>query len=135
MTTLEDVNDTGGRSKSLRMRRDMRELPGALLHTTNEKNPGIKLCPTCGQPVPPQTGSGRPRIFCSTRCRRDMFGMRQELVEREEQLVDARYKLSTGYWPGTHYWRGTIRWLELAIQELQQRIPAVALTSGRRRAR
>lgn len=48
--------------------------------------------------------------------------MRDELVDLEQQLVDARIK-EWGFWPGRNFWLGEVRRLELAIQELQQRIP------------
>jgi hypothetical protein len=51
-----------------------------------------------------------------------MTGLRQELVDLEQQLVDARSK-EWGFWPGRNYWLAEVHRLELAIQEHQQRIP------------
>lgn len=82
----------------------------------------VSLCPSCDQPVAPQTGSGRPRIFCSAACRRAMDRMRRQLVELEEQLADARSK-EWGFWPGRNYWLVEVHRLELAIEQARQQIP------------
>jgi hypothetical protein len=49
--------------------------------------------------------------------------MRQELVDLEEQLVEARGK-EWGFWPGPNYWRAEVHRLELAIEQASQRISA-----------
>lgn len=30
----------------------------------------MKACPNCGEPMPPSSGRGMPRRYCSTRCRK-----------------------------------------------------------------
>jgi hypothetical protein len=53
-----------------------------------------------------------------------MFRLRQELVDLGAQLADARDKEATRHWPGVHFWGGQVRWLELAIEQIRERIPA-----------
>jgi hypothetical protein len=93
-----------------------------------------RTCATCLKPIPPQIGSGRPRTFCSAACRRVMADRRHELDSLEASLADAHAK-EWGFWPGPDFWRTEVHRLELAIAELQARIPADALTSGGGRAR
>jgi hypothetical protein len=52
-----------------------------------------------------------------------MFRLRQELVDLEDQLVEARGK-EWGFWPGPNYWRTEVHRLELAIEQASQRIGA-----------
>ena len=37
-------------------------------------------CPVCGEPVPPQTGRGQPRRYCSSRCKSAAARRRREQI-------------------------------------------------------
>ena len=59
-------------------------------------------CRGCGVEIPPQPhGPGRPREFCTRRCRRD-FHHRREQAEIEHERVEreraARYELEKRWW-------------------------------------
>ena len=63
-------------------------------------------CRGCGVEIPPQPrGPGRPREFCTRRCRRD-FHHRQEQAEIERDRVErertARYELEKRWWGKRH---------------------------------
>ena len=53
-------------------------------------------CQWCGRPLPPPTGSGRPRVYCRRSCRQRAFEHRRRLAElglSEADLVVARRDL------------------------------------------
>ena len=55
-----------------------------------------RTCQNCGDPIPPSGGPGRPRVYCSTGCRRSWnYGRRRERVEAERRAAweRARYRL------------------------------------------
>jgi hypothetical protein len=78
-------------------------------------------CRTCGDPVP-AVHIGRPRSYCSVRCRRAMEAMRRELPELEAAAVHARQMAESGHAPGPYSWNGQARHWELAAAELRVRI-------------
>jgi hypothetical protein len=84
-----------------------------------------RRCPVCDQPVP--LGFGRPRIYCSTECRREAYRRCHELDDLVEQLAEARSKLASGYAPGADFWQGMAHILERQITELRALIPEALL--------
>ncbi len=53
-------------------------------------------CPWCRRPLPPPTGSGRPRVYCRRSCRQRAFEHRRRLAElglSDAELVIARRDL------------------------------------------
>jgi hypothetical protein len=117
-------SDRRGSLESLRRDGTLLTVPAARLPITNETKLTPPICPTCRELLPPPAATGRPRTFCSPECRRQMFRLRQELVDLGGQLVDAQGKQASGFWPGTRFWGGQVRWLELAIEQIRERIPA-----------
>jgi hypothetical protein len=80
-----------------------------------------RWCPTCceafaANPV------GRPKLFCSAACRREMHGIREELPRLERELAEARTLLATDFGGRAHYWKGHIAHLEGAIAEAHMRL-------------
>lgn len=41
----------------------------------------METCPTCREPLPPRASTGRPRKYCSARCRDDAY--RERLAQQE----------------------------------------------------
>jgi site-specific DNA-methyltransferase (adenine-specific) len=61
--------------------------------------PLVRRCPVCARPIPPQTGAGRPRAYCSHACRQVAYRRRRD-GHRRTRLVklvqaDARTWLPT----------------------------------------
>ena len=55
------------------------------------------LCKGCGEPFAVlSVGPGRPRLYCSPRCRRD-FHYRQERVELERRRAEERERWQRAY--------------------------------------
>jgi predicted nucleic acid-binding Zn ribbon protein len=42
-----------------------------------------KTCPICGKPIPPRTGLGPPRVYCSDSCRAKANARNKSFAERE----------------------------------------------------
>lgn len=52
-------------------------------------DPGLCATPGCGAILPPQTGRGRPRIYCSPQCRTQAVANRGRLtVEVDHEPVE-----------------------------------------------
>ena len=66
-------------------------------HATGEaKAEGLRHCRWCRRVLPPRSGPGRPKLFCSQRCRQWDWVSRQrarELELSENELVIARDEL------------------------------------------
>lgn len=82
-----------------------------------------RSCPTCHGMVEPVVGSGRPRIYCSAACRREMVRLRRGVGDLEAALADARLK-SWGFWPGKDYWREAITHLNRELDAARRRVPS-----------
>jgi hypothetical protein len=82
-------------------------------------------CPTCNGLMPQPAFTGRPRIFCSDACRREMHRRRQRLGELDTEIADARLQVRWGY--RQHYWRRRVTALIAERMTLRRR------TAGRRR--
>lgn len=85
-----------------------------------------KACPTCGDAVPAKP-IGRPLIFCSVACRREMGAMRKELVALGEAIADAEQLAAHDFWPGERSWSAEAQRRRLAAAELRTRIPEAML--------
>lgn len=50
-----------------------------------EQQTGVNgaACPVCGEPVPPQTGRGQPRRYCSSRCKSAAARRRREQIVKQ----------------------------------------------------
>lgn len=81
-------------------------------------------CPVCDQPVP--LGFGRPKVYCTTDCRREMARLRRDLADKEADLADAIQKAADGYPPARDFWEGWARMHERQLAELRGRIPQEA---------
>jgi hypothetical protein len=54
-------------------------------------------CPACGGPLPPPAPTGRPRLWCSRRCRRVADGRAPDVVRRERSAVRAELDRLNAY--------------------------------------
>lgn len=81
-------------------------------------------CPMCSRPVTPNR-RGRPRVYCSHDCRRQMAVMREEVPVLRDQLAEAWVKAEGGFWPGSRHWEDEALRLELAIVERESRVVGV----------
>jgi hypothetical protein len=60
------------------------------------KSPPPSRCRWCRRPIPPGTGSGRPRLYCRRSCRQRDYEARQRATElglSEAEVVVARTEL------------------------------------------
>ncbi len=78
-------------------------------------------CPTCAGPLPPAT-FGRPPIYCTPACRREMASLRRELIELEGELIDARTHAEHGFWPGAEFWHKEAARLERTAADIRSRV-------------
>lgn len=79
-------------------------------------------CPTCSGPMP-LPSFGRPPIYCSTDCRREMARLRRSLADLEEETVEARTLAGHNFWPGEEFWRKEAARLERAAVDVRSRVP------------
>jgi hypothetical protein len=67
---------------------------------------------------------GRPPIYCSVECRREMTRRRRDLANLEANVVDARQQAKDGYYPSQRrYWRHMAAFFDRQAAELRLRIP------------
>lgn len=97
--------------------------PPSRAHTTNETK--SRTCPMCGEAFGVNV-IGRPRIFCSNRCRREMHALREGLPLLQRELDETRRHIVTDYGGRRHYWQAHARTLELAIAEARMRLGGTA---------
>ena len=81
-----------------------------------------RSCPTCRKSVPSVVGSGRPRIFCTPACRREMIRLRIEVGNLEESLAIARGHAQTGFWPGKRFWGEMVELHTRELAETRRRV-------------
>lgn len=56
----------------------------------------MKPCPNCGESMPPSSGRGQPRRYCSARCRRAAF--RRRSAAQTETALEAAADGQRGPW-------------------------------------
>lgn len=59
-----------------------------------------KTCPVCGQPLPEQKTTGRPRVFCGDDCRRldQMLGWLEDQLQTVRPTPEKKIKLRSRLW-------------------------------------
>lgn len=86
-----------------------------------------RSCLKCGGPLPAPAGTGRPRRFCSTGCRRgaeyELRRLQRHLERLEERLGNERL------WRNGTAWKQRVRDLEAAIAAAEGRLKCL-LTIG-----
>lgn len=49
-----------------------------------------KACPRCGKPVPPASGRGNPRVWCSEECGQQTRVERRKLKAQEQRVLEEK---------------------------------------------
>jgi len=84
-------------------------------------------CPTCAGALPPAT-FGRPPVYCSPACRREMARLRRDLSRLEGERANAITLAGHAFWPGADHWHKEAARLERAATDVRSRV-LEALTS------
>jgi hypothetical protein len=80
-----------------------------------------RTCPTCGETFT-ANAIGRPKLFCSSECRREMWGIREELPGLVSELEETRRLAADNYGGRAAYWQWQAKALEGAIAESRMRL-------------
>ncbi len=63
----------------------------------------MSMCPSCGLPVSPHEGAGRPPVYCGEPCRRQAEFTLRRLYRRLESYELELREAEAGYAPGRGY--------------------------------
>ncbi len=78
-------------------------------------------CPTCAGPLPAAT-FGRPPVYCTIACRREMASLRRDLSRLEDERANALTLATNEFWPGRTHWHQEAARLERATADVRSRV-------------
>ncbi len=78
-------------------------------------------CPTCAGALPPAT-FGRPPIYCTPACRREMARLRRDLSTLDDERANALTLAANEFWPGRTHWHQEAVRLERAAADVRSRV-------------